>query len=136
MSDCTPATPSRATLRSLVTPARVYAVTRIALGAWLLVAPMAFGGKWFAAPQDPLLTGANLRSVGGRDLGIGVGLLLADRHRPWLWLCAFCDVLDAGMVLLASGKFSERDTMAGVVGALSYALVAIAIALFGTRSQR
>ncbi len=55
-----------------MTPARIYAVTRIALGAWIFVAPMAFGGKWFAPPQDPVLTASIIRSVGGRDLAIGV----------------------------------------------------------------
>lgn len=122
-------------LLARMTPARIYAVTRLALRAWIFVAPMAFGGKWFAPPQDPVLTASIIRSVGGRDLAIGVGLLLTDRPRPWLWLCVFCDVLDAGMNLLASSKLSQRDVLTGVVGALSYALVAVAVIRFGTRSR-
>lgn len=136
MANSSPSNPARGTLRTFVTLPRVYAVTRIALGTWLFVIPMAFGAKWFEAPQDPLLTASILRSVGGRDAAIGVGLLLSGRPRPWLWLCAFCDVLDAGIVLSASSKFSGTQILTSESGALAYALVAIAIAVFGVRGQR
>ena len=131
MKDNTKPTQSTA----LVTPARVYALTRIALGLWLLLAPSQFGHKWFAAPQDPVLTASIIRSVGGRDFGIGVGLLFVDSPRQWLWLCVFCDVLDAAMVFLARSRFSQTDFAMGVGGALSYALIGIAIALFGLRKS-
>ncbi len=131
-----PSTSNRVTLRTLVTPARVYAVTRVAIGAWLLVDPSGFGAKWFMPPQDPVLTGSIIRSVGGRDLGIGVGLLLTDRTRSWLWLCAFCDFLDAFMVFLARSRFSEQQVWSGVIGALSYGLIAVAVAEFGAWSHR
>ncbi len=39
------------------------------------------------------------------------------------------------MNLLASSKLSQRDVLTGVVGALSYALVAVAVIRFGTRSR-
>lgn len=133
MDKLSAASSARVTLRTRITPARVYAVTRITLGAWLFVAPDAFGHKWFAAPQDHLLTASLIRSIGGRDFGMGAGLVLASAPRPWLWLCAFCDLLDAGMVLLARSRFSETDVVMGVVGASLYALIGIAIALFGVR---
>lgn len=34
--------------RFVVTAARVYAVSRMAIGIWLLVDPDGFGGKWMA----------------------------------------------------------------------------------------
>ncbi len=119
--------------RNLVTPARLYALTRIGLGLWIFLAPNAFGHKWFAAPQDPLLTGLLVRQVGGRDFGIGLGLLTGRSPRAWLWLCAFCDLLDAGLVYAGRSKFSDSEVMAGVIGAGSYGLIAIAIAVFGRK---
>lgn len=117
------------------TLAKIYAVTRAGLGLWIFVDPAAFGHKWFAAPQDYLLTSSLLRCSGGRDFAIGFGLLFARAPIPWLWLCAFCDVLDASMVFLARSKFTHGEFLYGVVGASSYALIAVAIVVFGSHQR-
>lgn len=133
MPDTTVDASARRSWRKPVTPSRVYAVTRIALGAWLFSDPAGFGAKWFTGGQDPLLTGSIIRSVGARDLGIGLGLLLTEKPRTWLLLCAFCDIVDASMVLLARSRFTTQQTITGVAGAISYALVAIIIAVIDAR---
>ena len=122
-------------MRRLITPARVYAVTRIAFGLWLVVDPGGFGHKWLVAPQDPLLTSSLIRGAAGRDVGIGLGLLFAGSPRAWLLLCAFCDALDAGLVFLSRSKFSHHDVVAGMVGALSYAVIAVALAVWTTGNR-
>lgn len=123
--------------RTHLTAARAYAVTRIGLGTWIVLDPSGFGAKWFTDPQDPVLTASMLMSVGGRDAAIGVGLLVSDKPRRWLLLAAFCDVLDAFVVYLARSRFTERDFTTSLVGALSYAAVALLIAaLSGRRTLR
>lgn len=119
--------------RSLLTLARVYAVSRIAIGIWLLVDPDGFGHKWLAASDDPFLTGSLIRGSGGRDLGIGLGLLFAASPRPWLLLCAFCDALDAGLVFVSRSRFAEGDVVQGMVGATSYAAIGVALAIWAAR---
>lgn len=131
-----PASPRRrVSAAALLTPARLYAVSRMGIGLWLLVQPDGFGAKWFTG-QDPVLTGAMTRADGGTDLAIGVGLLFAQRPRRWLWLCAVCDFLDAFAVFLARSRFSDREVVSGVVGAAGYGLLAIAIAEVGARRRR
>lgn len=127
----------RAAFSALVTPARAYAVTRILIGAWLLVDPDGlFGAKWLGDAQDPVLTGSNIRASGGTDLAIGVGLLVTDRPRPWLWLCAVCNFLDAFAVFLARSRFARGDVVGSMIGAISYGLVAVAVAEFGAYRGR
>lgn len=129
-------TPARRTLKSAVTPARLYAMGRIALGAWIFLDPSGFGAKWLTPPQDPLLTGLMLRASGGKDVLIGLGLLLADRPRRWLWICAGFDFIDAFIVFFARSRFSDQDLWSGMVGAGAFGLLAVAIAEVGARRRR
>ena len=136
MFNRSPYTPDRVPLLARVTPACVYAVTRIALGAWIFIAPDQFGGKWMASSQDPVLTGSMIRANGGTDMAVGIGTLFANNPRWWLWLCAACDFLDAFAVFLARSRFSGQELWSGLIGATSYGLIAVAIAEFGAHRQR
>jgi len=82
-----------------------YALGRIAFGAATLVAPAATGrllaGDGGALPDAQ----AFLRGMGGREIGVGLGLLSAQRTaspvRPWL----------------VAGVLSDAGDLAGFAGA-------------------
>lgn len=128
--------PVRSTVKFVATPARLFALARITLGAWIFLDPAGFGAKWLTPPQDPLLTGLMLRASGGKDVLVGVGLLLADKPRRWLWVCAGFDLIDATIVFFARSRFTDQDLWSGVLGAGSFAILAVAIAEIGARRQR
>ena len=81
------------------------AVGRIAIGAVSLLAPGLVGRAMTG--RDGAMGGTALfvRMVGARDLGLGLGVLLAlDRGAPvrgWLEASAVVDGIDAGACLLA-----------------------------------
>src|SRR4051794_27861854 len=79
-----------------------YALGRLVFGAAALAAPAATGrmlaGEGAATPDAQTL----IRGMGGREVGLGLGLLLADRagasHTPWLVAGVLADGGDvAGM---------------------------------------
>ena len=78
---------------------------RIAIGVMSLLAPGLLGRAMTG--RDGVMGGAPLfaRMVGARDLGLGLGVLLAlDRGAPvrgWLEASAVVDGIDAGACLLA-----------------------------------
>jgi hypothetical protein len=86
-------------------PVTVYAVGRLAFGAVALLAPATTGrmlaGDGGAIPDAQ----AFLRGMGGREIGIGLGLLSEIRNggslRPWL----------------IAGVLSDTGDMTGITGA-------------------
>ena len=90
-----------------VTLARLAGITRICFGTAFIVAPQASARPWVGAGADS--PGAQLltRSMGIRDLLLGVGLLQAlnqaDRQTAARWLSygAAAGVIDAGATLAA-----------------------------------
>lgn len=93
--------------RTAVTLARLAGITRICFGTAFIVAPRASAQPWVGAGADS--AGAQLltRSMGIRDLLLGVGLLQAlsqADHRAaarWLSYGAAAGVIDAGATLAA-----------------------------------
>ena len=84
---------------------------RIALGVSYLAAPGVALRLW-PGPSRGVTTHANeailammARSIGGRDVGLGMGALLAQKHgspvRGWLEAALLADVADAVAILLA-----------------------------------
>jgi hypothetical protein len=96
-----------ANARTAVTLARLAGITRICFGTAFIVAPRASARPWVGAGADS--AGAQLltRSMGIRDLLLGVGLLQALNqadHRTaarWLSYGAAAGVIDAGATLAA-----------------------------------
>ena len=88
-----------------MSPVTLYALGRIAFGVAALVAPSpagkALAGEGGATPDAK----AFLRGMGGREIGIGVGLLAAvrtrQRMRPWL----------------IAGLLADSSDIAGIAGA-------------------
>ena len=103
------------------------AAGRIAIGVMSLLAPELVGramtGRGGAMGGAPLFA----RMVGARDLGLGLGVLVAlDRGAPvrgWLEASAVVDGIDAGACLLARRRLRASVVPAAVGLATAGALV-------------
>lgn len=82
-----------------LTLARGVAVTRIALGAALLLAPRWVTQPWLQAARPAPDAATAWRVAGSRDIALGVGTVMATKHessglRGWLEAGALADGLD------------------------------------------
>lgn len=100
---------------------------RIAIGGMSLLAPGLVGRTMTGRDADLGGTRLFARMVGARDLGLGLGLLLAlDRGAPvrgWLEASAVVDGIDAGACLLARGHLRTSVFPAAVGLATAGALL-------------
>jgi hypothetical protein len=81
---------------------RLYAIGRIAFGIASLAAPAVMGRMMTGAGGELPDAQALLRGIGGRDIGLGLGVLAALRAgastRPWIVAGVLADAADfAGM---------------------------------------
>jgi len=93
-------------------PLRMYAIGRLIFGVGALAAP-ALSGRALAGPGGELPDAqAFLRGMGGREIGLGLGLLAAIRTgapvRPWL----------------VAGVLADGGDLAGIAGAWTHLPVA------------
>lgn len=104
------------------------ALARALLGLSALAAPGLVGRPWIGQ-VDAERPGTRLfgRSLGGRDLALGLGALLAARHeaplRGWIEAGALADVADAGATLIAFRTLPRRTRFL-VLGVILGAVVA------------
>lgn len=105
---------------------RAMAGARVAVGTALVVAPGLVLRPWVGAeasrrPVPRLLA----RAMGGRDLAIGLGGLLAASHgapvRGWIEAGMVCDVGDALATALAARHLPRAGAVAGILAALGTA---------------
>ena len=88
---------------------KAVALGRIGLGVSYLLLPGVVLRVWPGRPGSTEQDGAMLRmmarSTGGRDIGLGLGALLALQHdapvRGWLEAAMLADVVDAAAILVA-----------------------------------
>lgn len=84
---------------------------RAVLGVAAIAAPGLAGKPWIGEDAGRPGTKVFGRSMGGRDLALGLGALLAARHevplRGWVEAGALADVTDAGGTLLAYRKLPK-----------------------------
>lgn len=111
--------------------ARIFAVTRIAIGAVLLAAPGAAGRRWLGDVARQPAAKAAIRGLGARDLAFGIGALRAlDRGEPaagWVRLAAVGDLADAASGLLAARQLGALRTIGTVATAGGAAATGFAI---------
>lgn len=74
----------------------------IGFGAWQLLAPRAFARTVGMTLPDWLI-----RTVGARDLGLGIGMLAQPESSGWRWARAASDVFDTGLI---GASFCMRRT--------------------------
>jgi hypothetical protein len=93
-------------------PLKMYAIGRLVFGAGALAAP-ALSGRTLAGPGGELPDAkAFLRGMGGREIGLGLGLLAAIRSggpaHPWL----------------LAGVLADSSDLVGIAGAWTHLQVA------------
>ena len=109
---------------------RAVAVGRIALGMSYLATPglgmKLWPGRSGSTGRDDALLRMMARHTGGRDIGLGVGALLAQRHdapvRGWLEAAMLADTVDAMSILLAFRHLPRTKAVLMLVAALGTAV--------------
>ncbi|MDQ3896838.1 MAG: hypothetical protein M3326_06240 [Actinomycetota bacterium] len=109
---------------------RAVAIGRIALGASYLVTPglalKLWPGRAGTTGRDEALLRMMARHTGGRDIGLGVGALLAQKHeapvRGWLEAAMLADTLDAVSIVFAFRHLPRTKAVLMLVAALGTAV--------------
>jgi hypothetical protein len=111
--------------------ATALAANRTLFGIGYLAAPARFGGGWFEEAAEDDRTAAVIRSLGARDLVLGLGALRAQRGggsdpRAWFAAHALSDGVDLVATLAARRHLSSRaaafaSAMAGISTAIAMA---------------
>ena len=111
---------------------RALAWGRIGLGLGLVVVPGVAARTWFGqeAPAARLM----LRSIGARDVALGVGLLTSADGRPWLLAGIGADIVDCLASLRSAGEISASKILPGSVLALAFAAAGVIEARRTSRS--
>jgi hypothetical protein len=105
--------------------ARLLAAGRVAVGATAVVAPVTVARPWIGDAADTLPSKLLARTMGGRDLALGVGALRAlsrtdAEARPWVALGGAADAVDTLATVVAFGALPRRlrwGVLAVTVGA-------------------
>jgi hypothetical protein len=105
---------------------------RVALGTALVLAPRPAGRPWFGSDVDRPAGTLLVRSLGARDLALGVGVLLALRHgtpvRGWVEGGVLADGADLVGALLAFRHLPKWGRLGIVAAAGGAAVLGRAIA--------
>ena len=100
------------------------AATRIGLGVTAIAAPTVVGRPWIG--PDAYTPGGHVlaRALGGRDVALGLGPVLACRHRrplrSWVEVAVLADLVDVGVTLVSFARLPTRSrwlVLASAVGA-------------------
>src|SRR5581483_4627507 len=81
------------------------AICRVGLGLMAIVEPSPISRPWIGASRDEVGPRVLARALGGRDVALGLGVLLAARRnaplRGWVEAGALADAVDAAATALA-----------------------------------
>ena len=110
---------------------KAVALGRIGLGVSYLAAPGLALRRWpgrdSSTDTDSALLHLMARSTGGRDIGLGLGVLLAQRHdapvRGWLEAGMLADVVDAAAIAVAFRHLPRSKAVLMMGAALATAVV-------------
>ncbi len=94
--------------------ARLVAWGRVGIGVSAIVAPTLMARPWIGADAGDSGSRLLARTMGGRDLALGIGALRALRisdaeARPWVALGGMADAVDALATVLAFGTLPRRS---------------------------
>lgn len=108
---------------ALVPQVKALAVSRVAVGTALLVAPRPVLQVWLGRHTPDAFSALLARSVGGRDVALGLGTLFALRHdtsvRGWLEALMVSDAADAVALLAAARHFPRGRLVAAALPTVS-----------------
>ena len=116
------------------TLARLLATGRVAIGAAAVVAPTLASRPWIGEASAGAASRLLARTMGGRDLALGIGALraltLSDQEaRPWLALGGTADAVDALATALAFASLPRRTRWGILVMTVGAAVVSIRVAV-------
>ena len=116
------------------TLARIIASGRVAIGALAIAAPTLMARPWIGDASTG--TGARLlaRTMGGRDLALGIGALRAlgasdQEARPWLALGGTADAVDALATAIAFRSLPPRSRWGILALTVTAAVASIRVAV-------
>lgn len=103
---------------------RWFGLSRVAFGLWLTLAPQKPGELWFGGTTLPVSSSSLLRSVGARDIGLGLGVATSPEHDlRWLQAGIIADIGDVAATALARNRLPTKNFLTGFLGALAYTAV-------------
>lgn len=105
--------------------AQLVALGRVGIGCTALVAPTLMTRPWIGDAAESADARLLARTMGGRDLALGLGTLRAlgvdnSEARPWVALAGMADAVDATVTLLAlrrQPRLTRWGILASTVGA-------------------
>ncbi len=94
--------------------AQLIAWGRVGLGVSAIAAPTLMARPWIGGAAASSGSRVLARTMGGRDLALGIGALRAlgvsdDEARPWVALGGMADAVDAAATLVAFGTLPRRS---------------------------
>ena len=108
------------------------AAGRVGLGGVAMVAPRVVAQPWIGERGNDPLTAVLARALGGRDLALGLGVLIASRRgqplRGWVEAGALADAVDAAVTLAAFGRLPNRGRLLVLAAAGGAAVVGTVVA--------
>jgi hypothetical protein len=110
--------------------AQAIAWGRVVIGSTALVAPPVVTRPWVGASADTTPAKLLARTLGGRDLALGVGTLRAlsrsdEEARPWVALGGVSDAVDALATVTAFASLPRRTRWLMLGTCVGAALVSI-----------
>jgi hypothetical protein len=114
--------------------AQLIALGRIGIGCTALLAPTLMTRPWIGdaagSPDARLLA----RTMGGRDLALGIGTLRAlgvddAEARPWVALAGMADAVDATVTIFAFGRLPRLTRWAILASTVGAAVVSFRVAI-------
>lgn len=112
--------------------ARMMGLTRVAFGAAFLLAPRRFARLWTGETTDTATATIASRATGGRDIALGLGLLMALEDgapaRRWLEAGAVADATDCVSCAASWQKLGAFRALASIATAAGAAWLGVRLA--------
>jgi hypothetical protein len=113
--------------------AQLIAVGRIGIGCTALVAPTLMTTPWIGEGAGSADARLLARTMGGRDLALGLGTLRAldvdgAEARPWVALAGVADTIDAAVTIVAWPRLPRLGRWAILASTVGAAVVSFRVA--------
>jgi hypothetical protein len=114
--------------------AQFVALGRVAIGVTALCAPTIMTRPWIGAGAEGADARLLARTMGGRDLALGLGTLRAlgvddAEARPWVALAGMADAVDAAVTVAAMRRLPRTTRWAVLAATVGAAVVSFRVAV-------
>ena len=114
--------------------AQSVAFGRIGIGCTALVAPTLMTRPWIGPAAESPKARLLARTMGGRDLALGIGTLRAlsvndAEARPWVALAGMADAVDAAVTIFAFRRLPKLTRWAILASTVGAAVVSFRVAV-------